>query len=140
MVYLGYGLSMAFFISLMLLMIFYIITVFIKKYNLANNLILLLFLHSLLVIAVESWCLIIMYQGFDIIFALNVDYTMIFVFAIPVFIVVEVVDFIIRRKIVFNDYKLYSFFRTLLPTLTSLMITVAFGIFYFSTYTFMLLK
>ena len=140
MVYLGYILSAVFFGSLILLMLFYLISCFTKKTLLANNLILLLFLHSLLVIAVESWCLIIMYQGFDIIFALNVDYTMIFVFAIPVFIAIEVVDFLIRRKIEFNDYRLYSFFRTLLPTLTSLMITIAFGIFYFSTYTFMLLK
>ena len=140
MVYLGFSLSTIFFVSLMLMLVFYIVISIMKKTMLANNLILLIFLHSLLVIAVESWCLIIMYQGFDIIFALNVDYSWIFVFAIPVFIVVEVIDFMVRRKIQFNDYKLYSFFRTLLPTLTSLMITVAFGIYYFSIYTFILLK
>ena len=140
MVYVGYSLSCIFFISLMLLLFFYLLAAFFKKYNLANNLILLLFLHALLVISVESWCIIIMYQGFDIIFALNIDYTMIFVFAVPIFLVVEIVDYLIRRSIMFNDYKLYKFFRVLLPTLTSLMITIAFGIFYFSTYTFILLK
>ena len=139
MLYFGFIISSIFFISVVLLLIFYLFLCFKRKTRFANNLILLIFLHSLVAIAVESWGLVIMNNGYDIIFSLKVDYTIILYFAIPMFVFVEIEDFILRKSIIKSEYKAYNFFRYLLPTLTMILATVGFGIYLFSAHYFVFL-
>lgn len=80
-----------------------------------------------------------MNQGYDIIFALKIDYSIILYFALPLLLIVEIEDFIIRKKIIKSEYKAYNFFRFLLPTLTMLLIVGAFGVYFFSAHYFVLL-
>ena len=139
MVYLGYVLSSFFFISVMILLLYYLFLCFRRKTSKANNLLLIIFLHSFFTIMVESWSLVLMNGGYDIIFALKIDYTIVLYFAIPLLIIVEIEDAILRKKVIRSEYGVYNFFRFLLPTLTMLLIVLAFGIYFFSTHYFVLL-
>ncbi len=80
-----------------------------------------------------------MNQGYDIIFALKIDYSIILYFALPLLLIVEIEDYILRKKVVKSEYGVYNFFRFLLPTLTMLLIVGAFGIYFFSAHYFVLL-
>jgi len=139
MVYLGFILSSVFFGSVILMLLFYLYFSFRRQITKANNLILLIFLHSFFTIMVESWSLVIMNQGYDIIFALKIDYSIILYFALPLLLIVEIEDYILRKKVVKSEYGVYNFFRFLLPTLTMLLIVGAFGIYFFSAHYFVLL-
>ncbi len=139
MVYLGFILSSVFFGSVMIMLLFYLYFCFMRKTNKANNLLLLIFLHALFTIMVESWSLILMNGGYNIIFALKIDYSIVLYFALPLLIIVEIEDYILRKKVVKSEYGVYNFFRFLLPTLTMLLIVGAFGIYFFSTHYFILL-
>lgn len=139
MVYLGYILSSVFFGSVIIMLLGYLFLCFKRKTSASNNLLLLIFLHSFFTIMVESWSLVLMNGGYDIIFALKIDYTIVLYFAIPLLIFVEVEDAILRKRIIRSEYGVYNFFRFLLPTLTMLLIVAAFGIYFFSTHYFILL-
>ena len=139
MVYLGYILSSFFFLTVVTMLLFYLFLCFRRKTKKANNLILLIFLHSFFTIMVESWSLVLMNGGYNIIFALKIDYSIILYFALPLLLFVEIEDFILRRKITKSEYGVYNFFRFLLPTLTMFLIVIAFGIFFFTTHYFLFL-
>ncbi len=139
MLYLGFILSSVFFGSVILMLLYYLYLCFRRKTSRANNLILLIFLHSFFTIMVESWSLVLMNGGYDIIFALKIDYSIILYFAIPLLLIVEIEDTMLRKKIIKSEYGVYNFFRFLLPTLTMLLIVGAFGIYFFSAHYFVLL-
>ena len=105
MVYLGFILSSVFFGSVMIMLLFYLYFCFMRKTNKANNILLLIFLHALFTIMVESWSLILMNGGYNIIFALKIDYSIVLYFAIPLLIIVEIEDFILRKKIIKSEEK-----------------------------------
>ncbi len=139
MVYLGYALSSFFFLTVIIMLLFYLFLCFRRKTKKANNLILLIFLHSFFTIMVESWSLVLMNGGYNIIFALKIDYSIILYFALPLLLFVEIEDFILRRSVTKSEYGVYNFFRFLLPTLTMFLIVIAFGIFFFTTHYFLFL-
>lgn len=77
--------------------------------------------------------------GYNIIFALKIDYSIVLYFALPLLLIVEIEDYLLRRKVTRSEYPIYNFFRFLLPTLTMFLIVLAFGIYFFSTHYFVFL-
>lgn len=128
----GLILSIVFYVSQFLLLGGYFVFLIKKNFRFSNALLLLLFLHSLVVIMVLSWALILMNGGFDVNFYLNIDYTWIIAVFVPLFIAIIISDVILQRNIEQEKNILIAVCRYLLPTFCVLTLTLGTILLYFN--------
>ncbi|MBQ9124841.1 MAG: hypothetical protein IJY14_04030 [Acholeplasmatales bacterium] len=137
---LGLGVSIFIFITATIMLLGYIIAGIFKKYHFANNILPLAFLHILFALMIESWALIIMNGGFDIILDLNIDYSIVLILIIPIFIFVEIINYQAKKVVYDSGSIIKKVYRYLLPTFMVIAYTIALGVFYFSCHYFSFLS
>lgn len=139
MLYLGLFVSIFIFSSLFLLLILYFISVFKKRFDLANILFPYTFLHSIFTLLILYWSLIIMNRSFNIVYSLNINYNYTLFFIIPIMLLIGVCDFFVRRNLACKS-KLIKFFRFLLPLAVIILYTLCAILFFFNCNYFCFLK
>ena len=124
---LGLLISIFFYISLLIVLGLYFYNVLFKNYKQADKMLLMLFLHGLVVVMVLSWALIIMCQGFGIIFELyiNNDYSWLIFIFVPILVLIIVADQIVKKHVVQSNSILFTIARFLLPMFVGLVIAAA---------------
>lgn len=121
----GLIISIFFYVSLILLFGLFLCAFFRKNYKFANQLLMLLFVYSMIVIMALSWALVIMNSGFNVKMSiyLNNDYTWLaFVFMALLFGVV-LSDTIIKRHIEQDKHMFFVVARFILPLITVIAMT-----------------
>lgn len=121
----GLIISIFFYATLILIFGLYLYGFFRKKYEIANQLMMLLFIYSMIVGMALSWSLVIMNSGFNVKMSiyLNNDYTWLaFVFMALLFGVV-LTDTIIKRHVKEDERIFFVIARFILPILTALAMT-----------------
>lgn len=124
-------LAIIFFSSLLVTIGMYLYFYFKKSYAYANMLMPTLFLQSLIVLMSLSWILIMMNEGFDVNFYLNIDYTILAFSVAPVLIILLILDIMLQRKSRASEPIYKRVFRYILPTLTILVLLGCSLVFYF---------
>ncbi len=132
MEYLGYAIGSFVFLTVVVLFFLYLLSALFDKTEFADQILPLLFLHCLFSVLILFWSLVIMNGGFDIAYGLYMDYTVLLILFVPMFLLVEYADFHIRRK----DKRVGSkaVYRFLLPTLTLGLFFLATILFFFNSH------
>lgn len=136
MIYFGFILSTIMYFAVLAALVFYIVCVARRKYNFANNLLPILFMHFLFSTMILSWTLILINSGFHFLLSLNVDYTFIFVLSIILLIAGIISDYFVKK----NAYKpvniMAAIGRHILPIFTVILFIANTIIYYFSCHYF----
>ena len=133
---LGLILTIIVYIMLIACVILLGIAIFQKKYNFAFFISKILFLYAFIALAVESWALIIIAEGFSIYFNIGFDYSYTLIPIIPVAGFIIISGIMIKRKVVI-DNVIEQVAEFLLPAMTIIgfgasTIILFFNINYFS--------
>ena len=132
MKYLGLSVTIFMFLSFVILITIYLVSGFKKKYHFANGILLYLFLHALFTIAVLSWSLILMNEGFNVLYSISVNYEIVLIFVLPVSFGMFLVDYTIRKNLTKYKNKTSQFLRFLLPVILVVLFIITSTIFYFN--------
>lgn len=139
MQYFGFIMSSIMYLTVICIMLVYIFSAIRGKYKFANNVLPLVFLHFLFSVMILSWALILMNGGFDIVFSLKLDYTILSFLIIPMLFIVLILDKSVRKKGFVAKNKLAALSRFILPGLTIILFSGLTLIYYFSCHYFVFL-
>ena len=133
---LGLILTIIVYIMLIACVILLGIAIFQKKYNFAFFISKILFLYAFIALAVESWALIIIAEGFSIYFNIGFDYSYTLIPILPIAGFIIFSGIMIKRKVVI-DNAIEQIAEFLLPAMTIIgfgasTIILFFNINYFS--------
>lgn len=120
--------------SLVALLIFIIIIFLKKMYTLSYQLMMVLFLHSLVTIMALSWGIVIMSGGFRVSVDLyvNNDYTWLLFFFLGILFIIVSMDIIMKKHIKEETNIILAVSRYLLPIFNIIAISTATFLFYSS--------
>lgn len=120
-------------------LLLYFIQFFKRKYSNCDKMLRLFFIEGMITLMLLSWLLIIMNNGFNINFFLNIDFGYLLILIIPAFIFIEVIDYLLRKQIKYYYNTLAIIARFLLPTICIVLFIINLFIYYFSIHYFIYL-
>ena len=137
---LGLSVSIIIMLSILVLLCLYLYLFFKKSYDKASKIIAVMFFHTLISLAIMSWALIIINQGFHII-GISLNWTPI---AIIIFIIgfgLHYIDYYVRGKKGFSSLKTkeVKIYRVLLPTAYVIAFSLTTALFYFNCFYYVFL-
>lgn len=120
-------------------LIAYFIQFFRNKYFTSDKMLRMFFIQGMITLMILSWLLIIMNNGFNINFYLNIEFEWLLIIIIPIFILVEFIDYLLRKhiKYYYNTFAIIA--RFLLPTICIVLFIMNLFVYYFSIHYFIYL-
>lgn len=85
--------------SLLFMIGAYLLAAVEKKYDFSNTILLFTFIHSIIVNFIMLWAQMIMNRGTLNLFMIPLDYTKLLLIFIPMFLLIEIIDIIVRKNI-----------------------------------------
>lgn len=131
MLYLGFILGIILYVLSIGAFIGYAVLFFMKKNQILERFVSLIFLLHLVLLAGLSWSVVLMNGSFRVNINLGIDYSYVFIISVPIIILYEVLDYFQRKKIHKSDKTFVNVVRYLLPVLTAVLFFVCSIIFYF---------
>ena len=117
----------------------YFIQFYRNKYSTSDKMLRMFFIQGMITLMILSWLLIIMNNGFNINFYLNIEFGWLLIIIIPIFIIIEIIDYFLRKKIkyYYNTFAIIA--RFFLPTICIVVFIMNLFIYYFSIHYFIYL-
>jgi len=131
MLYLGFILGIILYVLSIGAFIGYTILFFMKKNQILERFVRLIFLLHLVLLAGLSWSVVLMNGSFRVNINLGIDYSYVLIISVPIIILYEVLDYFQRKKIQKSDKIYVNIVRYLLPVITAVLFFVCTIVFYF---------
>lgn len=131
MLYLGFILGIILYVLSIGAFIGYTVLFFMKKNQILERFVRLIFLLHLILLAGLSWSVVLMNGSFRVNINLGIDYSYVLIISVPIIILYEVLDYFQRKKIQKSDKIYVNIVRYLLPVITAVLFFVCTIIFYF---------
>ena len=131
MLYLGFILGIILYVLSIGAFIGYTVLFFMKKNQILERFVRLIFLLHLILLAGLSWSVVLMNGSFRVNINLGIDYSYVLILSVPIIILYEVLDYFQRKKIQKSDKIYVNIVRYLLPVITAVLFFVCTIIFYF---------
>ena len=131
MLYLGFILGIILYVLSIGAFIGYTVLFFMKKNQILERFVRLIFLLHLVLLAGLSWSVVLMNGSFRVNINLGIDYSYVLIISIPIIILYEVLDYFQRKKIQKSDKIYVNIVRYLLPVITAVLFFVCTIVFYF---------
>lgn len=136
MVYFGLGISCFIYLTVVILFLIYVGNAIFGNYSFADNILPLLFLHSLFSVLILLWSLILMHGGYPQDMDISMDNTAWFILFLFILLFVEWLDWKVRRGSIRAGGSLKKLSRYLLPAVMVLVFFLATMFFYISCHSF----
>ena len=140
MLYLGFILGIILYVLSIGAFIGYTVLFFMKKNQILERFVRLIFLLHLVLLAGLSWSVVLMNGSFRVNINLGIDYSYVLIISIPIIILYEVLDYFQRKKIQKSDKIYVNIVRYLLPVITAVLFFVCTIVFYFLLNDFQILS
>ena len=131
MLYLGFILGIILYVLSIGAFIGYTVLFFMKKNQILERFVRLIFLLHLILLAGLSWSVVLMNGSFRVNINLGIDYSYVLIISVPIIILYEVLDYFQRKKIQKSDKIYVNIVRYLLPVITAVLFFVCTIVFYF---------
>ena len=131
MLYLGFILGIILYVLSIGAFIGYTVLFFMKKNQILERFVRLIFLLHLVLLAGLSWSVVLMNGSFRVNINLGIDYSYVLIISVPIIILYEVLDYFQRKKIQKSDKIFVNIVRYLLPVITAVLFFVCTIVFYF---------
>ena len=131
MLYLGFILGIILYVLSIGAFIGYTVLFFMKKNQILERFVRLIFLLHLVLLAGLSWSVVLMNGSFRVNINLGIDYSYVLILSVPIIILYEVLDYFQRKKIQKSDKIYVNIVRYLLPVITAVLFFVCTIVFYF---------
>ncbi len=131
MLYLGFILGIILYVLSIGAFIGYTVLFFMKKNQILERFVRLIFLLHLVLLAGLSWSVVLMNGSFRVNINLGIDYSYVLIISVPIIILYEVLDYFQRKKIQKSDKIYVNIVRYLLPVITAVLFFVCTIVFYF---------
>lgn len=131
MLYLGFILGIILYVLSIGAFIGYTVLFFMKKNQILERFVRLIFLLHLILLAGLSWSVVLMNGSFRVNINLGIDYSYVLILSVPIIILYEVLDYFQRKKIQKSDKIYVNIVRYLLPVITAVLFFVCTIVFYF---------
>ena len=131
MLYLGFILGIILYVLSIGAFIGYAVLFFMKKNQILERFVRLIFLLHLVLLAGLSWSVVLMNGSFRVNINLGIDYSYVLIISVPIIILYEVLDYFQRKKIQKSDKIYVNIIRYLLPVITAVLFFVCTIVFYF---------
>jgi hypothetical protein len=131
MLYLGFILGIILYVLSIGAFIGYTVLFFMKKNQILERFVRLIFLLHLILLAGLSWSVVLMNGSFRVNINLGIDYSYVLIISVPIIILYEVLDYFQRKKIQKSDKIFVNIVRYLLPVITAVLFFVCTIVFYF---------
>jgi hypothetical protein len=131
MLYLGFILGIILYVLSIGAFIGYTVLFFMKKNQILERFVRLIFLLHLVLLAGLSWSVVLMNGSFRVNINLGIDYSYVLIISVPIIILYEVLDYFQRKKIQKSDKLYVNIVRYLLPVITAVLFFVCTIVFYF---------
>lgn len=131
MLYLGFILGIILYVLSIGAFIGYTVLFFMKKNQILERFVRLIFLLHLVLLAGLSWSVVLMNGSFRVNINLGIDYSYVLIISVPIIILYEVLDYFQRKKIQKSDKIYVNIIRYLLPVITAVLFFVCTIVFYF---------
>lgn len=131
MLYLGFILGIILYVLSIGAFIGYTVLFFMKKNQILERFVRLIFLLHLILLAGLSWSVVLMNGSFRVNINLGIDYSYVLIITVPIIILYEVLDYFQRKKIQKSDKIYVNIVRYLLPVITAVLFFVCTIVFYF---------
>ena len=131
MLYLGFILGIILYFLSIGSFIGYTVLFFMKKNQILERFVRLIFLLHLVLLAGLSWSVVLMNGSFRVNINLGIDYSYVLIITVPIIILYEVLDYFQRKKIQKSDKIYVNIVRYLLPVITAVLFFVCTIVFYF---------
>lgn len=131
MLYLGFILGIILYVLSIGAFIGYTVLFFMKKNQILERFVRLIFLLHLILLAGLSWSVVLMNGSFRVNINLGIDYSYVLIISVPIIILYEVLDYFQRKKIHKSDKIFVNIVRYLLPVITAVLFFVCTIVFYF---------
>ena len=131
MLYLGFILGIILYVLSIGAFIGYTVLFFMKKNQILERFVRLIFLLHLILLAGLSWSVVLMNGSFRVNINLGIDYSYVLILSVPIIILYEVLDYFQRKKIQKSDKIYVNIVRYLLPVITAILFFVCTIVFYF---------
>ena len=131
MLYLGFILGIILYVLSIGAFIGYSVLFFMKKNQILERFVRLIFLLHLILLAGLSWSVVLMNGSFRVNINLGIDYSYVLIISVPIIILYEVLDYFQRKKIQKSDKIYVNIVRYLLPVITAVLFFVCTIVFYF---------
>lgn len=131
MLYLGFILGIILYVLSIGAFIGYTVLFFMKKNQILERFVRLIFLLHLVLLAGLSWSVVLMNGSFRVNINLGIDYSYVLIISVPIIILYEVLDYFQRKKIQKSDKVYVNVVRYLLPVITAVLFFVCTIVFYF---------
>jgi hypothetical protein len=131
MLYLGFILGIILYVLSIGAFIGYTVLFFMKKNQILERFVRLIFLLHLVLLAGLSWSVVLMNGSFRVNINLGIDYSYVLIITVPIIILYEVLDYFQRKKIQKSDKIYVNIVRYLLPVITAVLFFVCTIVFYF---------
>ena len=131
MLYLGFILGIILYVLSIGAFIGYTVLFFMKKNQILERFVRLIFLLHLVLLAGLSWSVVLMNGSFRVNINLGIDYSYVLIISVPIIILCEVLDYFQRKKIQKSDKIYVNIVRYLLPVITAVLFFVCTIVFYF---------
>ncbi|MGM9969533.1 MAG: hypothetical protein ACI35S_03950 [Anaeroplasma sp.] len=132
MLYLGLFVSIFFYFSEIAIIALYYFLILTKKYEKANIASMIYFLHSLIVVMILSWALILMNGGFNVNFYLNINYNWLIALFVIFMIGSIVSNYLIKKNLTPNISITAKISAFLLPLFNIILFIASTTIFFFN--------
>ena len=119
MLYLGFILGIILYVLSIGAFIGYTVLFFMKKNQILERFVRLIFLLHLILLAGLSWSVVLMNGSFRVNINLGIDYSYVLILSVPIIILYEVLDYFQRKKIQKSDKIYVNIVRYLLPVITA---------------------
>ena len=140
MLYLGFILGIILYVLSIGAFIGYTVLFFMKKNQILERFVRLIFLLHLVLLAGLSWSVVLMNGSFRVNINLGIDSSYVLIISIPIIILYEVLDYFQRKKIQKSDKIYVNIVRYLLPVITAVLFFVCTIVFYFLLNDFQILS
>ena len=131
MLYLGFILGIILYVLSIGAFIGYTVLFFMKKNQILERFVRLIFLLHLVLLAGLSWSVVLMNGSFRVNINLGIDYSYVLIISVPIIILYEVLDYFQRKKIQKSNKIYVNIVRYLLPVITAVLFFVCTIVFYF---------